>query len=139
MVEKFKQANRSLKRDINLIMDKIGLNRTFEHCSEQDVLRKLVVDWVNKELTWQRVRWTGIFHGYLNSNTSEEEILGFQMRTAICARNSREDLSTAIAVLIDGESPEAHEKLNTLDQDIKRWTRPIGSFLLYLISNRIFE
>ena len=82
MVEKVRQANRSLKRDINLFMDRIGINSTFEYCTEQDVLRKLVTDWVSKELTWQRAKWTGIFNGYLNFNTSEEEILRFQTRMA---------------------------------------------------------
>ena len=93
------------------------------------------MDWVSKELTWQRAKWTGIFHGYLNFQTSEEEILRFQMRTASSARNSRQDLSTAIAVLINGESSVAHEKLNTLELEIKRWTRPIGSFFRWQSSH----
>ena len=65
VIEKVKQANRSLKRDINLILDKIGINRIFESCAEEDALRKLAAEWVTKELTWQRSKWPGFFHEYL--------------------------------------------------------------------------
>ena len=59
-VEKGTNVQRSLKRDINLLMNINGIAAIFEATTEEDLLREMVTDWVTKELACLKAKRAGI-------------------------------------------------------------------------------
>ena len=134
-VEKGTNVQRSLKRDINLLMNINGIDAIFEAVTEEDLLREMVTDWVTKELAWLRAKKVGTMLESLNFKIYEEKFLRFQRETSTTARNSRQDLSTAVSVLTNTWCEEVHEKLISMEKEFMKWSRPKGNFLKWQSSH----